>query len=93
MDRAIKSDKLTRYGKHLNGTDFSHKNVLILTFILYNKTKSLINPEEKYFWNIEGKGENAGSQHFFPFPTMFSKVILLKTVWFRIGGLRVYRNV
>ena len=30
--------------------------------------------------NIVGKGENAGNQHFFPYPTMFSNLsILYKT--------------
>ena len=28
--------------------------------------------------NIVGKGENAGYQHFSPFPTMFSKGFFLK---------------
>ena len=30
--------------------------------------------------NIVGKGENAGYQHFPPFPTVFSKIFLLKVV-------------
>ena len=30
--------------------------------------------------NIVGKGENAGYQHFFPFPTMFSKDFFLRVV-------------
>ena len=43
--------------------------------------------------NIVGKGQNAGNQHFFPFPTMFSKGFLLKVVkvrivWQRVKGLR-----
>ena len=29
---------------------------------------------------IVGKGENAGIQHFFPFPTMFSKALCFKVV-------------
>ena len=30
--------------------------------------------------NIVGKGENAGNQHFLPFPTMFSKNLFLGAV-------------
>ena len=30
--------------------------------------------------NIVGKGENAGYQHFFPFPTMFSKGFLYRVI-------------
>ena len=30
--------------------------------------------------NIVAKGENAGNQHFFPFPTMFSKGFFPKVV-------------
>ena len=30
--------------------------------------------------NIVGKGENAGNQHFFPFPTMFSKTLAFRVV-------------
>ena len=30
--------------------------------------------------NIAGKGENAGYQHFLPFPTMFSKGFLYRVV-------------
>ena len=30
--------------------------------------------------NIVGKGENAGYQHFFPFPTMFSKAFSFRVV-------------
>ena len=29
-------------------------------------------PKKKAFENLVGKGENAGNQHFLPFPTMFS---------------------
>ena len=36
--------------------------------------------------NMVGKGENAGYQHFSPFPTMFSKVFYVKVVktWDRL---------
>ena len=30
--------------------------------------------------NIGGKGENAGYQHFFPFPAMFSKPVYLRFI-------------
>ena len=35
--------------------------------------------------NIVGKGENAGYQHFSPFPTMFSKSLCFRVVTVKIG--------
>ena len=36
------------------------------------QSRLLTTLKKKPFENIEGKGENAGNQHFFPFPTVFS---------------------
>ena len=49
--------KLRLYGKELT---------------LYYAIPSFNDPKKEAFENIMGKGENAGNEHFFPFPTMFS---------------------
>ena len=43
--------------------------------ILYYKIPVITTPKQKAFEIIVGKGENAGNQHFFPFPTMFSYLL------------------
>ena len=41
-------------------------------FTLRKTNSSLNDPSREPFGNIVRKGENAGKQHFLPFPTMFS---------------------
>ena len=41
--------------------------------------------------NIVGKGENAGYQHFSPFPTMFTKGFFLKDI--KIWNCEVYSKM
>ena len=43
--------------------------------------------------NIVGKGENAGYQHFSPFPTMFSKAFYFRIVNARDCVVRATRNL
>ena len=38
---------------------------------LYHTIQTFNDPKEKTFKNIEGKGENAGNQHFLLFPQCF----------------------
>ena len=50
---------------------------LHITF--FHTSRLLTNLKKMYFGNIVKKGEYAGKQHFFPFPTMIS-YILSKTL-------------
>ena len=43
-----------------------------INLTLYYTVPTLNDCEKKSFENIVGKGENAGNQHFFPFPKLFS---------------------
>ena len=45
----------------------AHKNIKIFT----TQSRLLMTLKKKAFENIVGKGENAGNQHFLPFPTFF----------------------
>ena len=46
---------------------------MYLLSVVFTTQSQLFTPlEKKAFENIEGKGENAGNQHFLLFPTMFS---------------------
>ena len=47
--------------------------LLYSSLILYSTIASFEVPGKKPYENIEGKLENAGNRHFFPFPTIMSR--------------------
>ena len=51
-----------------------HNFFLIVNFTLYQTLPGFIDAVEKPYENNVGKGENAGSQHFLSFPTLFSSL-------------------
>ena len=58
------------------------------------------NPEEEAFENIVGKEENAGNQHFLPFPQCFlpiprrisDEVILSSAIWTSLKICRLVKS-
>ena len=65
---SLPNDKILRFSKLKAYAD----DKIILT----QKLKFVLGSEV----NVVGKGENAGYQHFFPFPIMFSKIFFSRRV-------------
>ena len=56
-----------------------------LKWYTYLVTKSqCVDVPKKSLENIVGKGENAGNQHFLPFPQCFSVSLKIPSIWTKV---------